>query len=102
MDLCTGGSAGAEPAEIHPSHPQSRSMNAARSTIPSLLPALRGQDLVSDRQDTSTTVASYAVPGDRGRGVKPRPIPILQELPDGRKHVDHLVPSAITLPTSSA
>lgn len=73
--------------------------------LPSLVPALRRQELVHDLLrnvtyvgidfGTSTTVASYAVLGDRSKPVSSEPIPIPQKLSDGRTQSYHLVPSVI-------
>jgi len=74
-------------------------------SLASLVPALRQQEIVHDLLrnitfvgldfGTSTTVASYAVLGDRSRPVSSEPIPIPQKLSDGRTLNHHLVPSVI-------
>lgn len=74
-------------------------------SIRSLVPAVRETELVRDRLQnttfvgidfgTSTTVASYATLGDEATPIKTEPIPIPQQLPDGRRHEHHLVPSVV-------
>jgi len=73
--------------------------------VATLVPAVQNQELVRDRLHnttfvgidfgTSTTVASYAVIGDRNQPIKAEPIPIPQVRMDGSTLEHHLVPSVI-------
>lgn len=73
--------------------------------ITTLVPQTQDQELVRDRLQnttfvgidfgTSTTVASYAVPGDKEQPIRAEPIPVPQTLPDGATHEQHLVSSVI-------
>lgn len=74
-------------------------------TIKTLVPQTTNQELVRDRLrnttfvgidfGTSTTVASYAVPGDERVPIRAEPISIPQTMPDGATGSHHLVPSVI-------
>ena len=74
-------------------------------SIRTLVPAVGQKELVRRKLQnttfvgidfgTSTTVASYATLGHEGRPVLSEPIPIPQQLPDGRAREYHLVPSVI-------
>ncbi len=74
-------------------------------TIKTLVPQTTDRELVRDRLQnttfvgidfgTSTTVASYAVPGDERVPIRAEPIPIPQTMPDGATASHHLVPSVI-------
>lgn len=73
--------------------------------ITTLVPQTQDQSLVRSRLQnttfvgidfgTSTTVASYAVPGNHEQPIRAEPIPIPQTLPDGAIYEGHLVPSVI-------
>jgi len=73
--------------------------------VTTLVPAVQNQEIVRDRLHnttfvgidfgTSTTVASYAVLGDRNQPIKAEPIPIPQMRMDGSTLEHHLVPSVI-------
>lgn len=73
--------------------------------IGNLVPATRRQELIRRKLQnttfvgvdfgTSTTVASYATLGQGARPIRTEPIPVPQQLPDGRRHEHHLVPSVI-------
>jgi molecular chaperone DnaK (HSP70) len=74
-------------------------------SIRTLVPQTTNQDLVRDRLrnttfvgidfGTSTTVASYAVPGDVETPIKAEPIGIPQKMPDGATYSNYLVPSVV-------
>lgn len=74
-------------------------------SIGTLVPKTTQQELVRDRLQnttfvgidfgTSTTVASYAVPGDADTPIQAEPIPIPQKRADGSTFEHHLVPSVV-------
>lgn len=74
-------------------------------SLQTLVPQTTDQDLVQDRLQnttfvgidfgTSTTVASYAVPGDEEQPIQAEPIPIPQKQADGSTYSHHLIPSMV-------
>lgn len=74
-------------------------------SLQTLVPQTTDQDLVQDRLrnttfvgidfGTSTSVASYAVPGDEEQPIQAEPIPIPQKQADGSIYSHHLIPSMV-------
>ena len=74
-------------------------------SLQTLVPKTTDQELVQDRLrnttfvgidfGTSTSVASYAVPGDEEQPIQAKPIPIPQRQADGSTYSHHLIPSMI-------
>jgi molecular chaperone DnaK (HSP70) len=73
--------------------------------LKTLVPQTTNQELVQDQLrnttfvgidfGTSTSVASYAVPGDEEQPIQAEPIPIPQKQADGSTYSHHLIPSVL-------